>query len=151
MENAEFSDEVVNQLFAEADQFGIASIPVRFRRLIVLYDARGLISNGGFEYFFERGRNMGELVEALSFYEFYSEAEICHGIGRAFPHGKLPDNTDEINAFLAEMTPQLREVWESRESDWLRGVVWERLDQRTNEDLKAAQAWLSIQRGLRTS
>ncbi|MCW8965304.1 MAG: DMP19 family protein [Candidatus Pacearchaeota archaeon] len=98
------SDNIFAQYGEIANQEGIYLIPEPERTLIAVYTAQGLISNGGFAYFFEldfKGNECYEIIiESYKNIGLNKHAEAIESVLALFPGRKPHKATKEREEFI---------------------------------------------------
>ena len=97
------SDELERRIYSichEADERGLDALTAPQRAVVLAWGSRGIIGNGGFEYFYEGEWRMAELAEAYRALGFSDAADACERSLEVFPEREPPRDTTQRGSFL---------------------------------------------------
>lgn len=88
--NRNAASKLVKRLGAQADARGIESLSEHQRNVLVPYWARGVIGNGGFEYFFEGSYDLVDVARRFRALGLTDVAGACEQVAGAVFGAALP-------------------------------------------------------------
>ena len=92
---------VIYELCARADEGGIETLPARHRTVVHAWAAHGIISNGGFKYYYEGDWMMADVAAAYRTLGFEAAARACDASLEIFP-ARVPPQDEERRAAIVE-------------------------------------------------
>jgi hypothetical protein len=80
--------------------------------ILLAYTAKGIIDNGGFQFFYEGASHAIDVAWAFDELGFTQAADACRQSTAVFTHGIPPADHEERNALMDKLGDQTARCWE---------------------------------------
>lgn len=111
-EDLEWVGDLCEALGERADERGPDSLTPAEQTVLLPYWLKGIVDNGGFQYFYEGATEAAEVAEAFERIGLPDLAEACRLSLDVFPDRRPPISQDAMFTWMEAQGPEVADLWE---------------------------------------
>ena len=118
-DSAEWVFDFCEALTGRAEEDGLYSLSEPEQRVVLAWSTKGIIDNGGFQYFYEGATHAQEVADAYEAIGLPQLAEACRKSLHVFPNHHPPEPQERMWKWMAEQDQSVSDYWD----EWS-AVIW---------------------------